>query len=210
MTSVLTKNQKRFYHKAIPWQLLNGLDGTKDLLVTVRFDDKCGNGHNTFSITGQVGGGPNPDVCGCIHDIIAEHMPELKPYLKWHLCSTDGPLSYIANTVYHAGDRDHWGLRKGERRQIKNGKTGKLAWILEDIPGSKYFDGDAPPAEGIFLKWVPWCHEGEGKERDLDAARSCAVWPDATDEELTAPGLADRLKARFPALMIEFRKAVES
>jgi len=51
---------------------------------------------------------------------------------------------------------------------------------------------------------------GEGKARELDAARSSAIWPDATDEDLTAPGLEDRLLARLPKLMQEFRAAVES
>ena len=50
----------------------------------------------------------------------------------------------------------------------------------------------------------------EGKARDLDAARNAAVWPEATDEELTAPGLKERLEARLPALLVEFRAAVES
>ena len=44
----------------------------------------------------------------------------------------------------------------------------------------------------------------------LNAARSCAIWPDATDEELTSPGLEDRLMARLPGLMEDFREAVES
>lgn len=51
---------------------------------------------------------------------------------------------------------------------------------------------------------------GEGKERQLNLARSCAVWLDATDEELITPGLEQRLKDRLPALMSEFRAAVES
>jgi len=50
---------------------------------------------------------------------------------------------------------------------------------------------------------------GEGKARELDAARYAAIWPEATDEELTAPGLEDRLKARLPGLLAEFKKAVE-
>ena len=41
----------------------------------------------------------------------------------------------------------------------------------------------------------------EGKERELDAARRVAIWPEATDEELTAPDLKGRLEARLPALL---------
>ena len=51
---------------------------------------------------------------------------------------------------------------------------------------------------------------GEGKTRDLNAARSCAVWPDATDEELCAEPdvLRAALSARLPALMASFRAAM--
>lgn len=38
----------------------------------------------------------------------------------------------------------------------------------------------------------------------LDYARSTAVWPDATDEDLALEGLEDRLAARLPALRAEF------
>lgn len=51
----------------------------------------------------------------------------------------------------------------------------------------------------------------EGKARDLDAARRAAVWPDATDEELTAEPdvLRAALEARLPALVAEFRADME-
>lgn len=50
---------------------------------------------------------------------------------------------------------------------------------------------------------------GEGKERDLDAARSCAIWPDATDDELLAPDLEDKLRARLPNRLAKMRKLIE-
>lgn len=43
---------------------------------------------------------------GCIHDIIAEHMPDLAPFLKWHLTSTDGPMHYKENALFWAGYTD--------------------------------------------------------------------------------------------------------
>jgi len=61
----------------------------------------------------------------------------------------------------------------------------------------------------IFFDRIPVSF-GEGKERDLDGARSAAVWPDATDEDLISPGLEQRLIDRLPALMAEFKAAVES
>ena len=82
--------------------------------VTLRFDDRCGNGHNTFSLTGEIGPKSDPIVCGAIHDDIREYFPELAPLIRWHLCSTDGPMHYIANTCYLAGNTDAWGKTQGE------------------------------------------------------------------------------------------------
>jgi hypothetical protein len=116
----------------------------ESFVATVRHDDGCGNGHNTFSVTGEYPGGG-----GACHDLIVQHFPKLEPIIKFHLCSEDGPLHYIANTAY-------------------------------------------------------WVNEGR-----LDYARQTAIWPDASDEDLTALGLAERLQARLPALLQDFRAAVE-
>ena len=194
--------------------------------ATVRHDDECGNGHNTFSITADIdqyrGGRWNEYSGGCCHDEVAQHFPELAPLIKWHLCSTDGPMHYIANTMYHASDRDYRGLLAGEKRQLRNGKTGLGVWeyVVRDASGDRVKVGGSgsnwvnaeskPTTEGWSGDYEPVWITGEGKPRDLDAARRCAIWPDATDEELTAPGLEDRLKARLPALLAEFRAAVES
>jgi hypothetical protein len=66
----------------------------------------------------------------------------------------------------------------------------------------------AKEAEGQPGYRVVW-DEKTAKEANLDHARSSAVWPDATDEDLLAPGLEMRLLARLPRLMDEFRVAVE-
>ena len=85
------------------------------MTVEVRYDDECGNGHNTFAITADI----RPvdrhrgwEAGGVLHDEVTKHFPELAPFIKWHNCSSDGPMYYIANTVYHAGDRDCHGLQK--------------------------------------------------------------------------------------------------
>lgn len=51
----------------------------------------------------------------------------------------------------------------------------------------------------------------EGKERELDKARSAAFWPEATDAELCADRetLKAALEKRLPALLAEFRETVE-
>ncbi len=204
------------------------IDGDPVALVAhVRHDDSCKNGHNSFAITCDVyeahrmqdvptvqhSGGKKLWLsgCGCQHELVREFFPELAHLLKWHLSSTDGPMHYVANTVYHAQDRDHWGLCKDEVRQIQDGKTGRPSWKLAaDCELPEYVDAETCPTETVTLRYVPWTQVGKGKERNLDAARSCAVWPDATDAELTNPGLKDRLEARLPALLAEFKQDIEA
>jgi len=192
--------------------------GNQVLRVEMRFDDTPRNGHETFAITATLYENRRDVAGGCLHDDIAEWFPEFVPLIPWHLVSTDGPMHYVANAVYLAGDRDYNGLKKGERRQIRNGKTGELAWKLARDDGTelyelpKYSDGPTPPAETPVLKWLPWESIGEGKERELDAARSVAVWPDATDEELSQEPkiLGAVLLARLPALLADFRAVMLS
>jgi len=107
MTSILTKNQKMKFGPKLYTE-----KGVKyRITATVRYDDDCGNGHNSFSITGSIdrqagNGGWVDDAGGCIHDQIAKHFPQLKQYIKWHLTSSDGPMHYIENSLYWAGHRN--------------------------------------------------------------------------------------------------------
>lgn len=159
-TSILIQSQSRTFRK----EFRNG----NVLVAKVRYDDDCKNGHNTFAITGELydqgraNGEPSTlnskgvkrwmGSCGCLHDEIAAAFPELAPLIKWHLVSSDSPMHYVANTIYHASNRK------------------------------------------------------------FNYARSSAIWPEATDEQLCAS--PEELKAalleRLPALMAEFKAAVES
>jgi len=96
--TTLTKDQKQHFTKRVD------IDG-KDCKITVqvRFDDECGNGHNTFAITADI---PRLGMFGCLHDEIREHFPELAHLIRWHLVSTEGPIHYIANTTYFASATD--------------------------------------------------------------------------------------------------------
>ena len=112
MKNEIIKNQKREYTKT--W--ING--GLKYAIVAkVRHDDECGNGHNSFAITaniyssetrsrrdGYIRGVGGWIMGGCCHDEIKRHVPELAPFIKWHLCDAEnGPMHYIANALYYAG-----------------------------------------------------------------------------------------------------------
>ena len=80
----------------------------------IRFDDQCRNGHQTFTVTGDI---YSRHTCrkpcvtydgqlygesggGCVHQEIKEAFPELAPFVKWHHTSTDEPLHYVANGVF--------------------------------------------------------------------------------------------------------------
>lgn len=216
-TSILTKHRVKTFGPKFYTE--NGVRCR--ITANVRYDDRCGNGHNTFSITGEIeekrGNGNWQDGSGgCIHEEIKKHFPELAPFIKWHLCSSDMPMHYAANAIYQAGNRDCNGLLKGEFRQHKsrggqnNGVAGVPNWVLE-LPEREVRDVYATekPAP-VVCEWKPYGRTGEGKERDLEAARHCAIWPDATDDDLILPGLEKRLADRLPELMEAFRTDMET
>lgn len=152
LESKLTKHQVKTYGPKVFTE-----HGSQFCIVAkVRYDDECGNGHNSFAITATISercGNQWRDYCGgCCHEEISKHFPKLAPLIKWHLCASDGPMHYVANTVYHAGNRQ------------------------------------------------------------LDAARHCAIWPEATDEQLCSEPeeLKRLLLERLPALLEEFKTAIES
>lgn len=255
--------QRWIASKRIPWG-----QGEATFTVRMRFDDDCRNGYNTFALTAEVrrDRARDIDAGGCMHDEIAEHFPGLAPLIRWHLMSTDGPMHYVANTVYLASDLDHNGKRKGEptlfqdfvrfgTSPVRHALRPKFAkWLqdpdvrLDDLEvirvdhkdhgGSGAYQfaahytfggydaswGSCPfKSEAEALEWAEALsgeHEfvreatqwSKGGERDFDAARRSAIWPDATDEELSAEPkeLRVALEARLPDLIAEFRADMES
>lgn len=234
--------------------------------VELRFDDECGNGKNSFAITADIGvPGANDIIAGgCLHDEIERIFPELAPLIQWHLTSTAGPMHYIANTVYLAGDRDADGRRAGEptlfdeciqfgENPIKHKVPRRFNEFLAEADNHGYdFEviridakNDKPHTHrfspkytfgGYECKWheCPFDTETEaldfltalqrcnprfisvpvawsmGKTRDLHAARRAAIWPDATDEQLSLPPeeLRALLEARLPDLLARFSEAM--
>lgn len=180
----------------------------------VRFDDNCNNGHESFAITGDIRrlehGAWQEDSGGCLHEEIAKRFPALAPLIRWHLTSTDGPMHYLANVLFFAGDRDCHGLRKGEFRQMRD-KAGLPIWEPE-MPEQwrSVWDRTVHAAEcpaPVTVHYRPYGRTGEGKARELDAARRAAVWPDATDADLTQEpdALKAALLARLPGLLAAFK-----
>lgn len=245
-------------------------NGNTRLTVEIRYDDNCGNGHNSFAITGngheRIDGRWVDSFFGCCHDEIIKVYPELEKYIKWHLTSSDGPMHYLANVTYFASDRDYNGRLKGEPFDYElrlrfdevplthGGRYNQkfLLWLkelksfkdlqvvaIEHVKDSSYdfkpkytfkgyndeirwhqcpFDTELEALEflmalqGCKVTWdeIPtqW---GKGKEREFKNARDAALWPEATEEQLSLPKdeLTKLLNARLPALMEEFKKDME-
>lgn len=187
------------------------------IIAIVRYDDQCGNGHNSFSITGNIDrydGYWRNNCGGCIHDEITKHFPELESYIKWHLCSSDGPMHYIANTVYHAdehGPTHAWVYFTGHIDPCELVGTAERLIGYYLIGYYKKEEIEAKNIEnqpGYRIRW----NEETAKVANLDYARSSAIWPEATDDQLRSGkhALTLMLQARLPKLMEEFRAAVES
>lgn len=154
-SSILTKNQKKIFG----WKAYNKNGEKYRIKATVRYDDECGNGHNSFSITGETQRRHKnrhwmEDSCGCIHEEITKHFPELAPFIKWHLVSSDSPRGYVENTVYFAGNRDCCGKTKGEPYNYEH------AIIFNDVP---------MPYKNKSQKFMNWLKEQQNFDFEIFA-----------------------------------------
>jgi len=186
MKTILNKNQKITRRRTL---------GKETVAVKISHNDSCGNGHNTFHITADLMVGHKLESGGCIHTEVVKFFPELAQYIKWHGCSTDGPLYYLENTMYHAkyipkdNGKRYFYL---ENSLIKVVGRAEMTQMVD-----KYGDN------AVFKPY----DDPMAKKPNLEYARSSAIWPEATLEDLVSK---ERLLARLPALMVEFQEAVES
>ena len=258
--SILVKKQVKNYEKTFKE---NNIDHR--IVFEVRYDDECGNGHNSFSITGTIYSDESSSneryfvTKECIHEEISKHFPELKHLVKWHLTDSDGPMHYVANATYHARTREDMDIpldvpTRFEKRlkfdsipftfkEFNRGFFNKLKkgvdWNNEIITVHKHPKGPETYSDNYsfsFLKTENW-HDcpfsikqnaeefleafknfkytiistpiewNKAVEPNIEAARSCAVWPDATLEQLQDEKL---LMQRLPDLMKEFKKDIET
>ena len=128
-TSVLTRNQRKVFGP----KPISGWGEGALIKAEVRYDDSCGNGHNSFAITGEIyiPGRRDIEAGGMLHEEIAKHFPELAPYLKWHLVSSDEPMHYIANTLYWLG---YSGWCDGKPNSPPNLEHARSTAVWPDMP----------------------------------------------------------------------------
>lgn len=174
-------------------------DNTK-IYAIIRYDDECGNGYNSFSITADI---PEYGMFGCCHNEFAEAFPEYAHLLKWHLCGADGPLHYITNTMYHIQENEptHAWLYESEYELIGGLKSPERCIAYTKI--SKAHKAiDLNPNHNLFIK----IDERTKKVADIKAAQKCAVALNATLEQLSD---SEWLLSRLVNLLSEFRYDLE-
>ena len=83
------------------------IDGN-DLIINIRLNDECKNGHQDFSITadcyakGKVHTDRNFLYGGCAHEEILKVRPDLKTFVGLHLSDCEGiPMYAVENGFYH-------------------------------------------------------------------------------------------------------------
>jgi len=175
--SKLTKSQKRQFGP----RAISGYGPGAVITATVRHDDECSNGHNTFSITADVVTPASRrrndiEAGGCLHEDIARVFPELAPFIKWHLTSTDEPLHYVENTMYWLG---YCGWTDGKPGSPPNLEHARSAAIWPDMPES-------------FV------------------APSYIDFSQKRNYQCIGSDIEAQLRARLPQLKADFRAAVES
>lgn len=86
--------------------------GNKKIVVNIRLNDECKNGHQDFAITADIyekkGNGQYYWSCvGCCHDEILKYFPKFKIFVDLHLSDYNGaPMYAVGNGFYHLQNRD--------------------------------------------------------------------------------------------------------
>ena len=72
------------------------------LSIQIKLNDSCKNGHQDFSITGEITKNGHPQSFGCLHDQIKKHFPQFNKFISLHGRDFTGAPTYaIGNGFYH-------------------------------------------------------------------------------------------------------------
>lgn len=83
------------------------------LSIEIRLNDKCKNGHQDFSTTGEITKNGHWRSSGCLHDEIKKHFPQFKKFILLHGRDFTGAPTYaIGNGFYHLRQ-----VREGEQTE---------------------------------------------------------------------------------------------
>lgn len=165
-----------------------------DLVITIRLNDECNNGHQDFAITADgYKKGLRSDRAflygGCCHEEILAVRPDLKLFVDLHLCDYLGtPMYPIANGFYHLhnGTNDkpmtseefceYYRITPEQYYQLyKAMDKVHYSIILESMPEiRKNWQSQADAAIVLLEQWT-------GKKFLIDSKRT--QWDGATDEE---------------------------
>lgn len=109
-------------------------------------------------------------------------------------------------------DREElWGPNKGiPAGGMQRDEQGNHIWRLPGASRRAPEIRSKTKPEALVFEYQPML--GVGKAREFDEARRCAIWPDATDAELSVPAeqLTAALEARLPKLQRDLKALIES
>lgn len=80
--------------------------------------------------------------CGCLHDEVAKHFPELEDLIRWHGTAEDGPMHYGANGMF-------WWDRIGRPKERACDPDAADAFRSTTIFGALADDAETYPGDPI-------------------------------------------------------------
>lgn len=142
-------------------QLIHRIEKTKDgkdYIIKIKLADECHNGHNDFSITGEIypkglRGDRNSLGMGAIGDTIAKVFPELAIFNDLHLCDVNGaPMYAIENGFYFIQSepqhiKSHFRVNDKEAEILKTAEDRtQLIYMIEQMGLIKRWKDEANKA----------------------------------------------------------------
>lgn len=138
-----------------------------DLIIKIRLNDECKNGHNDFSITGDIyKKGLRGDRAfisgGCIHDEILAVRPDLKIFVDLHLADAKGvPMYALGNGFYHLKEKgidtakEYLRLSEADAKIIAGAEDEKhLHYLLHSLNVPTKWKHEADTAIALLEKWT--------------------------------------------------------
>lgn len=137
--------------------------GSKKIIVKIRLNDECKNGHQDFAITADIyekaNNGRYVWSCGgCCHDEILKYFPKFKLFVDLHLSDYSGaPMYAIENGYYWFCENKEVALNyirisEKEYNDIQDYITQKNNGLIETQFNRAYF-GEALQCFGIVDRW---------------------------------------------------------